>query len=170
MIRDLRFTNESPAHHMWRILEPRVETVRRDLAREFGCDPEEMAITRNASEAMETLIFGIDLKRGDEVIVTDQNYPRMLTSWDQRARREGIVVKTISFDVPLPSTGTTSSTRSRRRSRRGPGSSSSPTSRTSPGRSCRSARSCRLAQGARASRSSSTGPTPSPTSRSRATT
>jgi selenocysteine lyase/cysteine desulfurase len=52
---------------------------------------------------METLILGIDLKRGDEVIVTDQNYPRMLTTWDQRARREGIVVKTISFPVPLPS-------------------------------------------------------------------
>ena len=52
MIRDLRFTNESPADHMWRLLEPRVESVRRDLAREFGCDPEEMAITRNASEAL----------------------------------------------------------------------------------------------------------------------
>ena len=59
-----------------------------------------MAITRNASEALETLIFGIDLEPGDEVIVTNQNYPRMLTSWDQRARREGIVVKPISFPVP----------------------------------------------------------------------
>src|SRR5271166_4136262 len=68
MIRDLRFTNESPAKHMWQILEPRIESVRRDLAREFGCDTEEIAVTRNASESMETLIFGIDLKPGDEVI------------------------------------------------------------------------------------------------------
>ena len=103
MIRDLRFTNESPVQHMWRVLEPRVESVRRGLADEFGCDPEEIAITRNASEAMETLIFGIDLDRGDEVIITDQNYPRMVTSWEQRARREGIVVKKISFPIPLPS-------------------------------------------------------------------
>jgi len=103
MVRDLRFCNESPAHHMWEILEPRIETVRRALAEQFGCDPAELAVTRNASEGMETLILGIDLKRGDEVIVTDQNYPRMLTTWDQRARREGIVVKTISFPVPLPS-------------------------------------------------------------------
>jgi isopenicillin-N epimerase len=103
MIRDLRFTNESPARHMWQILEPRVESARRDLAREFGCETEEIAITRNASESMETLIFGIDLKRGDEVIVTDQNYPRMITSWEQRARREGIVIKKISFPIPLPS-------------------------------------------------------------------
>jgi isopenicillin-N epimerase len=103
MIRDLRFSNESPVQHMWRVLEPRVESVRRDLAHEFGCDPEEIAITRNASEAMETLIFGIDLKPGDEVIITDQNYPRMITSWEQRARRDGIVVKKISFPIPLPS-------------------------------------------------------------------
>ena len=89
MIRDLRFTNESPVQHMWRILEPRVESVRRDLAREFGCDAEEIAITRNASEAMETLIFGIDLNRGDEVIITDQNYPRMITSWEQRGSPRG---------------------------------------------------------------------------------
>ena len=75
MIRDLRFTNESPVQHMWRVLDPRVESVRRDLAHEFGCDTEEIAITRNASEAMETLIFGIDLKAGDEVIITDQNIP-----------------------------------------------------------------------------------------------
>lgn len=103
MIRDLRFSNEIPVHHMWDVLEPRIESVRRELATEFGCDPEEMAITRNASEAMETLTFGLDLKPGDEVVVTNQNYPRMLTAWDQRARRDGIVVKTISFPVPPPS-------------------------------------------------------------------
>ena len=103
MIRDLRFSNELPVEHMWRVLEPRLESVRRELAAEFGCDPEEMAITRNASEAQETMIFGLDLKPGDEVVVTNQNYPRMLTSWQQRARREGIVVKEVSFQVPPPS-------------------------------------------------------------------
>jgi len=103
MIRDLRFTNEIPAYHMWRILEPGIESVRRELASEFGCDPEEMAITRNASEAMETMIFGLDLKRGDEVLVTNQNYGRMLNSWYQRERRDGIVLKQVSFVVPPPS-------------------------------------------------------------------
>lgn len=103
MIRDLKFTNESPVQNMWRVLEPRVESVRRDLARAFGCDTEEIAITRNASEAMETLILGVDLQKGDEVVVTDQNYPRMLTTWDQRARRDGIVVKKVSFPIPLTS-------------------------------------------------------------------
>ena len=103
MIRDLRFTNELPVEHMWRVLEPRIESVRRDLASEFGCDIEEMAITRNASEANEIMIFGLDLKPGDEVVITNQNYPRMITAWEQRVRRDGIVLKQISFEVPPPS-------------------------------------------------------------------
>jgi selenocysteine lyase/cysteine desulfurase len=103
MIRDLRFSNEVPVEHMWGVLEPRVESVRRELAKEFGCDPEEMAITRNASESNEIMIFGLALRRGDEVIVTTQNYPRMMTAWDQRVRRDGIVMKQITFPVPPPS-------------------------------------------------------------------
>ena len=101
MMRDLRFSNGAPVHEMWQVLEPRIEGVRRELAREFGCDPEELAITRNASEAMETLILGLDLRRGDEAVVTTQNYPRMLTTWDQRARRDGIVVKRVTYAAPL---------------------------------------------------------------------
>ena len=100
MIRDLRFSNELPVEHMARLLEPRIEGVRDGLAREFGCDREEMAITRNASESNETMIFGLDLKRGDEVIVTTQNYPRMITAWKQRERRDGIVLKQIKLDTP----------------------------------------------------------------------
>ena len=99
-IRDIRFANAAPAHQLWDVLEPRIESVRRDLAREFGCDPEELAITRNASEAMQNLISGVDLKPGDEVLATNQNYGRMMTAWDQRARRDGIVVKRISMPVP----------------------------------------------------------------------
>ena len=59
-----------------------------------------MAITRNASESLENLQYGIDLKRGDEVICCDQDYPRMITTFQQRERREGIVLKT--FSIPAP--------------------------------------------------------------------
>ncbi|HSQ32275.1 MAG TPA: aminotransferase class V-fold PLP-dependent enzyme [Gemmatimonadaceae bacterium] len=104
MIRDLRFSNELPVDHMWRVLEPRIESVRRDLAQDFGCDPEEMAITRNASEANETMIFGLDLKRGDEVVFTTQNYPRMQNAWRQRERRDGIVLKPVKIETPVKST------------------------------------------------------------------
>ena len=103
MRRYLEFSNEAPVYTMWRILEPAVENVRVRLARTFGCDPEEMAITRNASESLENVQYGLDLEPGDEILTTDQDYGRMLTTWDQRRRREGIVVKTVSFPTPPPS-------------------------------------------------------------------
>ena len=101
--RYLDVSNQAPVYHMWQILEPNIETVRRRLAAEFGCSPEEMAITRNASEALQIAQLGIDLKAGDEVVTTNQDYGRMLDTWDQRVRREGITVKKISFPVPPPS-------------------------------------------------------------------
>ena len=103
LVRHLAYSNEAPVVTMWRILEPQIETVRQRLARQFGCDPEELAITRNASESLEICIFGLDLKPGDEVLTTNQDYPRMLNAWRQRERREGIKLNTISFPVPPPS-------------------------------------------------------------------
>jgi selenocysteine lyase/cysteine desulfurase len=49
------------------------------------------------------MILGIDLERGDEVIVTTQNYGRMLNTWEQRVRRNGIVLKKVKMDTPVPS-------------------------------------------------------------------
>ena len=103
MRRYLELSNEAPVYTMWTLLEPQVESVRKGLAAAFGCDPEEMAVTRNASEALEICILGMDLKPGDEVVTTNQDYPRMLTTWRQRERRDGIVLKTFSFPVPPPS-------------------------------------------------------------------
>jgi selenocysteine lyase/cysteine desulfurase len=103
MRRYLEFSNQAPTITMWQVLEPEIEGVRRRLAAAFGCDAEEMAITRNASESLEICIFGLDLKPGDEVLTTNQDYPRMLTSWRQRERRDGIKLKMISFPVPPPS-------------------------------------------------------------------
>src|SRR5881296_158571 len=105
MRRYLDYSNTAPAYTMWQILEPEIESVRRRLARAFGCDPEELAVTRNASEALETCLLGLDLRAGDEVLTTTQDYPRMLTTLDQRARREGIVVRKISFPTPPASPG-----------------------------------------------------------------
>jgi selenocysteine lyase/cysteine desulfurase len=103
MRRYLEYTDMGPYHTMVAVLEHQVEAVRRRLALAAGCDAEEIAITRNASESLENAQYGIDLKPGDEVLTTDQDYPRMLTTFAQRERREGIVLKTISFPVPPPS-------------------------------------------------------------------
>src|SRR5215471_12138158 len=103
MRRYLEYTDMGPYHTMVAVLERQVESVRRQLARAAGCSPEEMAITRNASESLENAQYGVDLKAGDEVLTTNQDYPRMLSTFAQRERREGIVLKTISFPVPPPS-------------------------------------------------------------------
>ena len=84
--------NMNPSYYMWKILDPGLETVRRRLARAFGCDPEEIAVTRNASEALEIVQLGMDLKPGDEVVTTNQDYPRMIATWLQRERRDGPAV------------------------------------------------------------------------------
>src|SRR5262245_44025260 len=98
--RYLDISNQAPIHYMWNLLEPNIETVRRKLAAEAGCDSDELAITRNASEALQIAQLGIDLQAGDEVVTTDQDYGRMLDTWDQRARRDKIKVTKISFPVP----------------------------------------------------------------------
>ena len=103
MERYLNLSNEAPAYTMWRLLEPEVENVRKGLAATFGCDPEELAITRNASEALEIAQLGQTMAPGDEVLTTDQDYPRMLTTWEQRVRRDGIVLTKVSFPDPPPS-------------------------------------------------------------------
>jgi isopenicillin-N epimerase len=103
MRRYLDFSNMGPKHTMIDILEKQVEDVRRRVAKTAGCDPEEIAITRNASESLENAQYGIDLKPGDEVLTTNQDYPRMITTFRQREQREGIVLKMISFPVPPPS-------------------------------------------------------------------
>ena len=91
--------NMAPVHYGGQINRG-LEPMRRALAAEFGCDGEELAITRNASESLQILQNGVDLEPGDEVVTTEQDYPRMLTTWDQRVRRDKIVLKRVQFPVP----------------------------------------------------------------------
>jgi selenocysteine lyase/cysteine desulfurase len=98
--RYLDISNQAPIHYMWNMLEPNVETVRRKLAAEAGCDADELAITRNASEGLQIAQLGLDLQPGDEVITTNQDYGRMLDTWEQRVRRDKITLTKISFPVP----------------------------------------------------------------------
>src|SRR5882724_3323457 len=98
--RYLDVSNQAPIHFMWNQLEPNVEQVRRKLAVEVGCDMEELAITRNASEGLQIVQLGIDLQAGDHVVTTNQDYGRMLDTWDQRVRRDKIAVTKIAFPVP----------------------------------------------------------------------
>lgn len=90
---------DATAYTMWQILEPQSETIRTGLAEVFGCDAEEIAITRNASESLEILLMGMDFKAGDEILTTTQDYPRMLTTLKQREMREGLKLNLIKIPI-----------------------------------------------------------------------
>jgi selenocysteine lyase/cysteine desulfurase len=100
LVRYLWQQEDATAYTMWEILEPQSETIRTGLADLFGCDREEIALTRNTSDSLEAVLFGLDLRPGDEILTTTQDYPRMLTTLRQRARRDRVVLKT--FRIPVP--------------------------------------------------------------------
>ncbi|MBK6383473.1 MAG: aminotransferase class V-fold PLP-dependent enzyme [Chitinophagaceae bacterium] len=92
--------NEAPSYYMWRILDQGREPLRKNLARLAGCSPEEIAINRNSSEGLETIIFGLQLKAGDEVVAALQDYPNVINAYKQRELRDGIKMKWISLNLP----------------------------------------------------------------------
>jgi selenocysteine lyase/cysteine desulfurase len=96
-----QLSNEAPSYYMWRILDQGREPVRYKLATLAGCSPNEIAINRNATEALNTVIFGYPFKAGDEVIGTKQDYPNMIQAYRQRALRDGILYTQLSFDFPI---------------------------------------------------------------------
>src|SRR5881296_792068 len=100
LVRYIWQQEDATAYTMWQILEPQCETIRTGLAEMFGCDREEIAITRNASESLEILLMGMDFKPGDEILTTTQDYPRMLTTLRQREKREGLKLKLIQIPIP----------------------------------------------------------------------
>jgi selenocysteine lyase/cysteine desulfurase len=85
---------------MWQILDQGREPLREKLAGLCGCDKEEIAINRNSTEGLNTVIFGLNLKAGDEVVLTKQDYPNMINAWKQREKRDGI--KLVWVDLNLP--------------------------------------------------------------------
>jgi selenocysteine lyase/cysteine desulfurase len=79
------------------------ENVRAKVAALLGVAADEVAITRNTSEGSNLIVRGIDLKPGDEVVITDHNHPSNNEAWKVRARREGFVVKSVPVAVPARS-------------------------------------------------------------------
>ena len=76
------------------------------LAEFIGCKREELALVRNATEANSYLANGLDLKAGDEVLMTDQEHPGGEHPWNLRAKRYGIVVKRVALPRPVPDSTT----------------------------------------------------------------
>lgn len=99
-IRFYQYCNEAPTYYMWRILDQGREALRGKLADLAGCDPEEIAINRNSTEGLNTIIFGLNLKAGDEVVLNKKDYPSMMNAWKQREKRDGIKLVWVDLDLP----------------------------------------------------------------------
>lgn len=97
----LRYANEAPSYYMWRIIDKGREPLREGVAKLAGCSPEEIAFNRNTTEGLNTIIFGLDLKAGDEVVLNKYDYPNMMNAWRQREKRDGIVLKWIDMRFPM---------------------------------------------------------------------
>lgn len=100
-IRNYELCNQGPSYYMWRILDAGREPLRAKLAELAGCSPEEIAINRNSTEGLNTVIFGLNLKAGDEVVLSKYDYPNMMNAWKQREKREGIKLVWIDLKMPM---------------------------------------------------------------------
>ncbi len=100
-IRYYQYCNEAPSYYMWRILDAGREALRAKLADLAGVSPDEIAINRNATEGLNNIIFGLNLKAGDEVVLSKYDYPNMMNAWKQREKREGIKLNWIEIPQPL---------------------------------------------------------------------
>lgn len=96
-----KIANEGPSYYMWRIIDMGREPLRNKLAALAGCSPDEIAINRNATEALNTIIHGLDFAPGDEVIGAMQDYPNMMNAWKQKAQRHGIKYTQLNFNFPI---------------------------------------------------------------------
>jgi selenocysteine lyase/cysteine desulfurase len=94
-------SNEAPTYYMWQILDKGREPLRRKLAELAGVSHEELAINRNTTEALGTFTWGIDMKQGDEIVMTKQDYPNMIHAWKQREMREGVKINWINLNLPV---------------------------------------------------------------------
>ena len=94
------YSNEAPTYNMWRILDKGREPLRANLAALAGASPEEIAINRNTSEGLETVIFGLTLAKGDEVVAARQDYPNMVHAWKQRELRDGVKMVWVNLELP----------------------------------------------------------------------
>lgn len=82
-----------------------MDEQRQELADFYGCKKDEIAFTHNATEALSFVAAGVDLKAGDEVILTDQEHPSGRGPWQMRAARQGIVLREVKLPLPPKSSG-----------------------------------------------------------------
>jgi isopenicillin-N epimerase len=104
LVRHVRATQPFPAKRMNELhREVDAAVVRPGLARLLGVPADEVALVRNATEALDTVLLGVPLRAGDEIVCSAHDYFAMLDALEQRRAREGVVLRVVRPPVPLPS-------------------------------------------------------------------
>ncbi len=78
----------------------RMDAHRETLARHVGCKAADLSLTHNATEAMSIVASGLDMKAGDEVVMTDQEHPSGKGAWMVRRQRHGIQIRQVALPLP----------------------------------------------------------------------
>ncbi|MGI9328995.1 MAG: aminotransferase class V-fold PLP-dependent enzyme, partial [Pseudomonadales bacterium] len=94
-----KFANLNPCYNMFDVLDKAVPEIKAKLAKLADCDPGEVSLNRCTTVGMCTAIMGMPLAEGDEVLLSNWDYPSMINAWKQRAARDGIVIKPVSFGL-----------------------------------------------------------------------
>lgn len=96
-ISDVREVNYQASYYMRTVQTPNKDAARAELARLAGCSVDEIIITRNTTESLDTVIAGYDWKPGDEAVMAVQDYGAMLDQFALQARRYGMVNRIVSL-------------------------------------------------------------------------
>ncbi len=98
---EMKLANQGPSLFMRVDQENKRESLRNNVAKWLNVSASEIAFTRNATEGLSTIIFGLTLQKGDEVILSQYDYPYVINAWKQREKRDGIVLKWVDFKLPF---------------------------------------------------------------------
>jgi len=101
-----RICNDTPSYNMWRILDKLKKDIRLKMAAIAGCDADEIAFNRNATESLITIIMGLPLVKGDEVVLSKFDYPRIINAWKAREKKDGIKLQWVNPEQNNPDDST----------------------------------------------------------------
>jgi selenocysteine lyase/cysteine desulfurase len=96
LIAHIRDVNYQASYYMRTVQFEKKAAMAAKLAELAGCPADELVITRNTTESLDTIIGGFDWKPGDEALMAEQDYPAMLSMFKQVAKRHGVVNKIVS--------------------------------------------------------------------------
>jgi selenocysteine lyase/cysteine desulfurase len=109
VIESMQSMESTIAHYDYRAEHPEYiagyrpqDALRQKAGSLINANGGEIALTQNATMGINFIANGLDLKPGDEVIITDQEHPGSTGPWDLRAKRQGIVVKRLAIPIPTP--------------------------------------------------------------------